>query len=60
MNTESPVYSPGDTAGILRYPARNYVGSTFSPQALLGTTGSLVALTAGVAIGLIWFLGRKK
>jgi hypothetical protein len=60
MNTESPVYSPGDTAGILRYPARNFVPSSWNPVPLLGSNGSSMAIAAGVALAIIFFLSRGK
>jgi hypothetical protein len=61
MFSGSPVYSPGDNyPGQVRPMTRDVVPSSWTPTVILGATGRMVALTAGIALGLIWFVGRRK
>jgi hypothetical protein len=61
MFSGSPVYSPGDNyPGQVRPNTRDYVGSTFRPVPMLAGTAGAMAIAAGVALAVIFVLGRRK
>jgi len=53
------IYSPGDSS-VPRQPSRDYVPSPWVAQAAAAAKSSAVAVTAGIAIGVIFLLGRRK
>jgi len=53
-------YAPGDDLGVNRQPSRDFVPSPWVQEAVEKATGSAVAITAAIALGLILLLGRRK
>jgi hypothetical protein len=53
------IYSPGD-ATVPRQPSRDYVPSPWVEQAVQTARSSALAVTAAIAIGVIFLLGRRK
>jgi alkanesulfonate monooxygenase SsuD/methylene tetrahydromethanopterin reductase-like flavin-dependent oxidoreductase (luciferase family) len=61
MFSGSPVYSPGDNyPGQVRPATRDFVPSSWTPVSVLGSSGSSMAIAAGVALAIIFWLGRGK
>lgn len=61
MFSGSVVYAPGDTyPGETRPATRDAVPSSWTPRPILATPASAIGVTAAVAIGLLWFVGRRK
>lgn len=52
-------YAPGDSF-TPRQPSRDYVPSPWAEQAVAAAKSSAVAITAGIALGVIFLLGRRK
>ena len=54
------VYAPGDDLGVGRQPSRDFVPSPWVATVMEAATGSAVALTAAIALAVIFLLGRRK
>ena len=60
MWSGSVVYAPGDSQGIARFPTRDFVPSSWTPEPILSSTSGSMAITAAVALAIIFWLGRGK
>ena len=60
MFSGSPVYAPGDSEGLPRFPTRDFVPSSWAPVPILGSSSGSMAIAAGVALAIIFWLARSK
>ena len=55
-----PIFAQGDDSNVPRQPTLYQVQSTYVADAVQTATQQAMAIAAGLAIAVIWFLGRRK